>query len=173
MMRVQSPRGVAAAIVALTLPLGANAATVNADLAANETFSEGFTMEPGDTQRYSFSVTEDLVISRFAVSGTGPAGDRDLSNVRFGLDNPPQDSFDDIETQSDASAATDFIEGSMFESGEEFSFFFSDGVESDVGLTLAFDTESPSPVPVPGTGLLLFSALAGGAAWSRRRKKQA
>lgn len=111
MKRRLSGAGVAVAMIAMTAPLSATAATINADLPANETFSEGFNMEPGDTREYNFFVTEDLVISQFAVSGTGPSSPQDLGNIRFGLINPPQDQFENIETESDVSAATNFVVG--------------------------------------------------------------
>jgi hypothetical protein len=172
MKRVQSGVSVAVAIAALTVPLGATAATVNADLGANENFSDGFRLNPEGSQQYNFSVTQDLVISTFSVSGTGPENGEDLSTVTFGLMDPPENSFSDIDIEDDVSGANEFIPGAQFAAGENFSFFFEDGVDSGVGLTLSFDTGSPAPVPVPGAGALLFGALAGGGAWSRRRNKK-
>lgn len=173
-MTMKPPRvGVAVAMIAMAAPLSAAAATVNADLAADEKFSEGFSLEPGGSQQYNFSVTEDLVISTFSVSGTGPEDGNDLSEVTFGLMDPPDNSFGNVETEGNVSGANEFIPGAEFAAGDVFSFYFEDGIDSDVGLTLSFDTESPSPIPVPGAGVLLLSALAGGAAYGRRRKKQA
>ena len=173
MTRVQSGLSVAVAIAALTLPLGATAATVNADLGAGEAFSEGFTLNPGGSQQYNFSVTEDLVISTFSVSGTGPEDGEDLSTVTFGLENPPENSFGNVETEGTVSGANEFIPGAEFAEGDTFSFYFADGVDTGVGLTLAFNTEAPAPIPVPAAGMLLLSALAGGAAFSRRKTKAA
>ncbi len=61
----------------------------------------------------------------------------------------------------------------MFEVGDTFSFFFTDGNQDDVSLTLSFDTNAPAPIPVPAAGVLLLSAIAGGAAYGRRKKKNA
>lgn len=173
MTRLLSGAGVAVAMIAMTAPLSVKAATVNADIGANETFTQGFDMESGDTQEFNFSVTEDLVISQFAISGSAPSSADDLANIRFGLTSPPQDRFDNIESVDDVFAATNFVEGAMFEVGETFSFYFTDGNEGDVSLTLSFDTETPAPIPVPAAGMLLLSALAGGAVFSRRKRSLA
>ena len=173
-------RIIAAAMAAAALPVTAGAVTViSGDITANESYSFAEVLNTGEQLRFDITAQEDVTVTSFSLSATGYG--TDLADVTFGFDGTPtNNSFDTIIPGGETiSFAGDLIPGGSWQAGESFSVFVEDGIAGglgdEVGITLSFATamEDMAPIPVPGAGALLLTALAGGAAVARRKKRAA
>ncbi len=166
-----------ATAAAISMPALATAATLvsTTNLVANANYALTSVISPGERIEFRFFVMEDLEIDDFSVSGTGTDFEEDLLEITYGLTNPPTENFSVFQNIGSAAAAFGFLDGAIFQAGSTFSFFFGDGIDNDVGVTVSFETGTIAPIPLPASGLLMLPVLLGGgfAAWRRRRGQKA
>lgn len=124
-------------------------------------------LEVGGLIEYEFVVAENLKIPDFAFTASGTNAGVDVSNIRFGLTNPPTGEFAPITVFGNTAVGVSFIDGGLYSKGDTFSIFISDGISNTIGTTVSF---SPMPIPLPAAGLLMLTALVGGGLVLRNRK---
>lgn len=147
-------------------PLAASAAVIE----PGDADSLGATLMPGGFLAFLFEPTEEMTFNFItAATGTSLA---DLQAVTFGYSPVKADDVGFASFYENVapglSAAVGFLPSITTQL--PFYVYFFDGVSSNVGVTLSYNT---APVPLPAAGGLLLLALAGvgGAAAMRRRSE--
>lgn len=149
------------------------AATINADISANQSYTFSENLSPDDQLVFEFTVLETLDIETFSISGTDSNEGTDLAAVTFDYNDTAGDTFDTILAVGPVGAAIDFFAGwGPFEVGDIIIITINDGILDPVGITLSFETENGDDVPavpLPASGWLLGLGLLGAGLVLRRR----
>ena len=160
----------------------------DSSLSAGENVLLNTTLTPTDTSAtQDFTAESDLRLSRFAVTGNGFSGGRDLIDVSFGYTQagsttskfftftPEELAELDI---NDPVGARDSLPGFNVGTGDMFSVFANyggglDSVDVDVAFSSTAVETPPNPIPVPAAGGLLLGALGLGGMIARKKKADA
>jgi hypothetical protein len=168
---------IAAGVMSIsTAAFAVTTTSIEPDLIVGESRPVGGMVSPGNTLEFKFTASEALkILDFFAFTANGSSGGNDTALATFSYNGDGGASSTGIpagNTVSFGSQGISFagLPGFVLAKGESFSLFLKsgDGASKLVDLDATFSTAA---VPVPAAGLLLLTALAGGAAVARRKKK--
>ncbi|OSP54316.1 hypothetical protein [Pseudoruegeria sp. SK021] len=161
-----------AAAFAISAPLAAQAATVNKDVFANNSYAFAEVLMPGTSAEYNFNVMEDLKVNNFSITANGNNFGADVGSVRYSVNGADAQALT-ISGSGESQSGYAFSVGENFSAGDVVQFLFSYAIKDDITLSLAFATgpADVAPVPLPAAGLLLGSLLVAGGTVAARKKK--
>ncbi|RWR08159.1 VPLPA-CTERM sorting domain-containing protein [Paenirhodobacter populi] len=160
-----------AAAVALTLPLAAEAATVN----LNEGFNYAYTtLATSTTASFTYDVAEGATwnISDISFTANGAYSNISLITITVGNDSV----FEQYGSWTPGAGTTATLLATGFTTSSDFTitYTYAAGGTAPVLVNHLFTATETAPlpaVPVPAAGVLLLSALAGLGVAKRRRNK--